>query len=59
MHEIRDFLRANPQVLVLLVVCLVLGIGTFIAVMIGVIGAGSTTTSGEPGGALWLWSAAL
>src|SRR5947208_5431843 len=29
MRDIRTFLRQNPQVLVLLIVCLVLGLGTF------------------------------
>ena len=53
MRDVRAFLRANPQVLVLLVICVVLGIGTFIAVILGLFTAGSTTTNGEPGGAIW------
>jgi hypothetical protein len=51
-HAIRAFLRANPQVFVLLVLCLVLGIGTFIAVLIGLVTAGSSQTTGEPSGAV-------
>lgn len=49
-HATWQFLRANPQVLVLLVICLVLGIGAFLAVVLGVFAAGSTTTNGEPSG---------
>src|SRR4030088_2427305 len=52
MRDIVRFLRANPQVFVLLVICLVLGIGTFLAVIFGLIGPGSNTTSGEPIGAI-------
>ena len=48
----RAFLRANPQVLVLLIVCLVLGLGTFLAVVFGLIGAGSSKTTGEPSGVI-------
>jgi hypothetical protein len=33
---------------VLLVICVVLGLGTFIAVIYGLISSGSTTTTGEP-----------
>jgi hypothetical protein len=51
-RRVRAFLRANPQVFVLLVICLVLGIGTFVAVLIGLITAGSDQTTGEPSGAI-------
>lgn len=44
------FFRANPQVFVLLVICVVLGLGTFLAVVFGLIAAGSDTTTGEPSG---------
>jgi len=47
---VRSFLRANPQAVVLLVICLVLGLGTFIAVLIALATAGSGTTTGEPSG---------
>ena len=50
MDEIKKFFRANPQVLVLLIICLVLGLGTFLAVVFGLISAGSGTSSGEPSG---------
>jgi len=46
------FFRANPQVLVLVLVCLILGIGTFFAVVFGLISAGSSTTNGEPSGVI-------
>ena len=48
----REFLKENPQVLVLLVITVVLGLGTFIAVIAGLVGAGSSQTAGEPSGAL-------
>ena len=50
MRDVIRFLRTNPQALALLLVCLVLGLGTFLAVMFGVLQAGSTTTTGEPSG---------
>ena len=43
-----DFMRANPQVLILLIICVVLGLGTFIVVLLGVASSGSTTTNGYP-----------
>lgn len=52
MREIVAFLRQNPQVLVLLVICLVLGLGTFFAVIFGLLTAHSTTTTGEPSGSI-------
>jgi hypothetical protein len=50
MAEMRQFFRDNPQVLILLVICFVLGVGTFLAVIFGLIGAGSLKTTGEPSG---------
>ncbi len=52
MHEVIDFLRKNPQILVLVVICLVLGIGTFLAVVISLVGSGSGHISGEPSGVI-------
>jgi hypothetical protein len=52
MRDVRTFLRRNPQVLVLLIVCLVLGLGTFLAVLFGLIAASPGTNSGEPSGAI-------
>jgi hypothetical protein len=59
MHDVRRFFRANPQVLVLLVICVVLGLGTFLAVMIGLASSGSDQTTGDPSGALHTLHAAL
>jgi hypothetical protein len=58
-HPVADFFRANPQVLVLLVVCLVLGIGTFVAVLVALVTAGSDQTTGEPSGVILGAHAAL
>ncbi len=46
------YLRSNPQVLILLVICVVLGLGTFVAVLIGIAGSGSTTTNGYSSGVI-------
>jgi hypothetical protein len=45
-----QYMRANPQVFVLFVVCVVLGIGTFLAVVVAIISSGTTTPNGEPSG---------
>jgi hypothetical protein len=58
-REIAEFLRQNPQVLILLIICLVLGIGTFIVVLLGVASSGSTTTSGIPSDAIFAFHALL
>jgi hypothetical protein len=50
MRDVVKYFRANPQVFVLFVVCLVLGFGTFLAVVFGLLTAGSATTNGEPSG---------
>jgi hypothetical protein len=39
-------------VLVLLVICVVLGLGTFLAVLFGLVTAPSDQTTGEPSGAI-------
>lgn len=53
------YFRANPQVFVLFVICVVLGLGTFIAVLIAIAQTGATTPSGEPSGAIALAGALL
>jgi hypothetical protein len=58
-HPVRAFFRANPQVLVLLIICLVLGLGTFFAVVFGLIAAGSDQTTGEPSDVILSAHAAL
>ena len=56
MRELRRFFRANPQVLILLLICIVLGLGTFIAIVVGLLSAGSRTT-GEPSGLIAVFQA--
>lgn len=46
MHDIVEFFRRNPQALALLIICVVLGIGTFIAVLISI---GSSSNHNGPG----------
>ena len=57
MRELTRYLRANPQVLLLLLVCLILGVGTFIAVVFGLVSSGNGSASGEPSGAISLLQA--
>ncbi len=52
MKTLRQFFEQNPQVFVLVVICLVLGLGTFLAIVFGLLTAGSTTTNGEPSGVI-------
>ncbi len=53
MHDLRRFFRQNPQVLVLLVICVVLGLGTFLIVVFGLATAGKNAQpNGEPSGAI-------
>lgn len=54
MRDVVKFFRANPQVFVLLLICVVLGLGTFLAVLFGLITAGpSANNTGEPSGAIF------
>ncbi len=46
------FLRANPQAAILLFICIVLGLGTMIAVLIAVGGSSSTTGASYPDGSV-------
>jgi hypothetical protein len=59
MRDIVNFLRANPQLLVLLVICLVLGLGTFLAVVFGLLSSGTGKYTGEPSGSIPLVHAAI
>jgi hypothetical protein len=52
MRALAAFLKANPQVLILLIICVVLGLGTFVAVLFGVASSGSTTGPGYPNGVI-------
>ena len=59
MRALIIFLRANPQAAVLLAICLVLGLGTFIAALIALGAAGNGTPTGEPSGVISLAGAWL
>ncbi len=50
MHDIANFFRRNPQALALLIICVVLGIGTFIAILIAIASSPSRTGPGYPNG---------
>jgi hypothetical protein len=51
MRAMAKYFRANPQVFVLALICVVLGLGTFIAVLIAIASAGpSAAPTGEPSG---------
>jgi hypothetical protein len=53
MRDVVKFFRANPQVFVLLLICVVLGLGTFLAVVFGLLAAGpGANNTGEPSGAI-------
>ena len=52
MRAMTKFFRANPQAFVLLLICLILGIGTFIAVLVAVGQHSTGTLSGEPSGVI-------
>jgi hypothetical protein len=54
MHDLVSFFRRNPQVLALLIICLVLGIGTFIAVLIGIGSSGTQNGPAYPSGTVVL-----
>jgi hypothetical protein len=47
-RALTKYFRANPQVFLLFLVCVVLGLGTFIAVVVALVQSGTTTPSGEP-----------
>ena len=48
--KLRSYIRQYPQVAVLVFIALVLGIGTFIAVLVALATSGSLRTNGEPSG---------
>jgi hypothetical protein len=45
MRDVLQFLRANPQAAILLAICLILGFGTLIAVIISALSSGATPAS--------------
>jgi hypothetical protein len=48
MHEVIQFLKKNPQAAILLAICVVLGVGTLIALMIASLTP--TADTGSSGG---------
>ncbi len=42
MRELMRFLQANPQAAILLAICLVLGLGTLVAVLVALLSSGAT-----------------
>ena len=52
MHGVIKYFRANPQVFVLLLICIILGLGTFLAVLVALVLSPSDKTTGEPSGAI-------
>ncbi len=50
MHSVIEFFRRNPQALVLLIICVVLGVGTFIAILIAIGSSSNQTGPGYPNG---------
>jgi hypothetical protein len=54
MQNVWKYLRSNPQALLLLLICLILGLGAFLAVLFGLLSAKSGTTTGEPSGMITL-----
>jgi hypothetical protein len=52
MRDLANFFRRNPQALALLVICIVLGIGTFIAILVALASAPSRTGPGYPNGTI-------
>jgi hypothetical protein len=59
MRDVTRFFRENPQVLVLLVICVVLGLGTFLAVLFGLFTSKGAHLTGEPSGSVQLMQVAL
>jgi hypothetical protein len=45
MHELVQFLKKNPQAAILLAICIVLGLGTLIALMVSSISPSADTGS--------------
>ena len=58
MRDVKNYFRANPQVLILLIICLVLGLGTFLIIVISIATSGGHNT-GYPEGSVGLLRAAI
>ncbi|HWE10690.1 MAG TPA: hypothetical protein VG325_15165 [Solirubrobacteraceae bacterium] len=53
------FFRANPQAFVLVLICVILGLGTFIAVLISLSEHPNGSLNGQPSGVIMLAGALL
>jgi hypothetical protein len=54
MRAMTRFFRANPQAFVLLVICVILGLGTFVAVLISLAQHPNGSLNGQPSGVITL-----
>jgi hypothetical protein len=52
MREVRRYFRENPQVFILVLICLILGLGTFLIVLFGIASSGPGHVTGEPEGSI-------
>jgi hypothetical protein len=59
MRAVIQFFRANPQALILLIICVLLGLGTFIAVLISLAQHSNGSLNGEPSGVIDMVGALL
>jgi hypothetical protein len=59
MQGVIKYFRANPQALVLVVICVVLGLGTFIAVLVALASSPNGQTNGYPEGVIQAAHAAV
>lgn len=59
MDGMRRFFRENPQVFILLLICVILGLGTFLIVLFGIASSGPGHATGEPEGSIAVGRAAL
>jgi len=58
-RDVLHYLRVNPQVAVLLFISVVLGLGTFIVVLISLAGSGGQSTGDPDGSSLGVLHAML
>jgi hypothetical protein len=58
-RDVLHYLRVNPQVAVLLFISVVLGLGTFIIVLISIAGSGGQSTGDPDGSSLGMLHAML
>ncbi|MDQ2761097.1 MAG: hypothetical protein M3Y17_11895 [Actinomycetota bacterium] len=59
MRKIAELLRANPQLALLLAITIVLGVGTFLAVVLSLAGSGHGAVAGQPSGSIGVFQTML